>query len=84
MQLDILTPEKKIYSGEATSIKLPGIENNNFELLDNHAPLITALAEGTLSFVNSEGTTKLAIKDGFIECLQNKVVVLIGGAEEVV
>jgi len=83
MQLDILTPEKKIYSGEATSIKLPGIENNNFELLDNHAPLITALAEGTLSFVNSEGTTKLAIKDGFIECLQNKVVVLIGGAEEV-
>ncbi len=83
MQLDILTPEKKVYSGEATSIKLPGIENNNFELLDNHAPLITALAEGTLSYENNEGTTKLSIKDGFVECLQNKVVVLVGGAEEI-
>lgn len=83
MQLDILTPEKKIYSGEATSVKLPGIENNNFELLDNHAPLITALSNGTLTYVNAEGTTKLQIQDGFVECLQNKVVVLIGGAEEV-
>lgn len=83
MQLDILTPEKKVYSGDASSIKLPGIENNNFELLDNHAPLITALASGVLSFTNSEGVTNLKIKDGFVECLQNKVVVLIGGAEEV-
>jgi len=83
MQLDILTPEKNVYSGEATSIKLPGIENNNFELLDNHAPLITALASGILSFTNTDGETKFKIKDGFVECLQNKVVVLIGGAEKV-
>lgn len=83
MQLDILTPEKKVYSGEATSVKLPGIENNNFELLDNHAPLITALGEGVLKFTNSEGETKLEINDGFVECLQNKVVVLVGGAKEI-
>tara|TARA_B110000908_G_C9930876_1_gene303879 strand:- start:189 stop:443 length:255 start_codon:yes stop_codon:yes gene_type:complete len=83
MQLDILTPEKKVYSGDATSVKLPGIESNNFELLDNHAPLISALGQGILTYVNKEGTTQLKIQDGFVECLQNKVVVLVGGAEEV-
>ncbi|MGB1019098.1 MAG: F0F1 ATP synthase subunit epsilon, partial [Chitinophagales bacterium] len=77
MQLDILTPEKKLYSGDATSIKLPGI-SGNFELLDNHAPIISALAEGEIKYSTSEGETKIVIKDGFVECLQNKVVVLIG------
>ncbi len=80
MQLDILTPEKKLYSGDATSIKLPGI-SGNFELLDNHAPIISALAEGEIKYSTSEGETKIVIKDGFVECLQNKVVVLIGSGE---
>ena len=81
MQLDILTPERKVYSGEATSVKLPGIENNNFELLDDHAPMITALGEGIITYVNAEGTVNIKIKDGFVECLQNRVVVLVSGAE---
>ena len=81
MQLDILTPERKVYSGEATSVKLPGIENNNFELLDDHAPMITALGEGIITYVNAEETVNLKIKDGFVECLQNRVVVLVSGAE---
>lgn len=81
MQLDILTPERKVYSGEATSVKLPGIENNNFELLDDHAPMITALGEGIITYVNAEETVNLKIKDGFVECLQNRVVVLVSGVE---
>ena len=80
MQLDILTPEKKLYSGDATSIKLPGI-SGNFELLDNHAPIISALEEGSIRFTTKDGETTINIKDGFVECLQNKVVVLIGSGE---
>ena len=80
MILEILTPEKKIYSGEATSVKLPGI-TGSFELLDNHAPIISALTAGILSYKTKTGETKLTIKDGFVECLQNKVVVLIGSTE---
>ena len=80
MQLDILTPEKKLYSGDATSVKLPGI-SGNFELLDNHAPIISALTEGDISFTTKNGETKITIKDGFVECLQNRVVVLIGSGE---
>ena len=80
MQLDILTPEKKLYSGDATSVKLPGI-SGSFELLDNHAPIISALTEGDISFTTKNGETKITIKDGFVECLQNRVVVLIGSGE---
>lgn len=82
MQLDILTPEKKLYSGDAISVKLPGI-SGSFELLDNHAPIISALEEGNIRFTTKDGETKIAIKDGFVECLQNRVVVLIGSGEVV-
>lgn len=80
MQLDILTPEKKMYSGEATSVKLPGV-GGSFELLNHHAPIISALEEGVVSFTTTSGVTKIAIKDGFVECLENKVVVLIGSGQ---
>lgn len=82
MQLDILTPEKKLYSGDASSVKLPGI-SGSFELLDNHAPIVSALEAGEIRFTHKGGETKLSIKDGFVECLQNRVVVLIGSGEVV-
>lgn len=78
MILDILTPEKKIYSGEATLVQLPGIEGL-FELLDNHAPLISALKNGTLKYKTKDGEVKLTITGGFVECLNNKVIVCAEG-----
>lgn len=80
MQLDILTPEKNLFSGEATSIKLPGI-GGSFELLDNHAPIISALKKGVIKFKHKSGEATIEVKDGFVECLQNKVVVLIGSGK---
>lgn len=47
MHLEIITPEKKIFAGEADSVQLPGLDGL-FQVLDNHAPIISALAEGTI------------------------------------
>lgn len=47
MHLEIITPEKKIFAGEVDSVQLPGLDGL-FQVLDNHAPIISALAEGTI------------------------------------
>ena len=48
MKLDIITPESGIFSGEVTAVSLPG-KDGIFQVLNNHAPIISALAEGVLS-----------------------------------
>jgi F-type H+-transporting ATPase subunit epsilon len=77
MYLEVLTPEKKLFQGEVTSVKLPGV-SGSFELLENHAPIISALTNGDIEMKQNNNVTTITIVDGFIECLQNKVVVLVG------
>jgi F-type H+-transporting ATPase subunit epsilon len=77
--LEILTPEKKIYEGEITGINLPGA-SGGFELLNNHAPIISALDKGTIRVNGKEGVVTFEINSGFVECLNNKVTVLVEGA----
>jgi F-type H+-transporting ATPase subunit epsilon len=82
MQLEILTPEKKIYSGEVYGVQLPGI-TGLFEVLDRHAPLVSALKEGRVKVLKDKQTT-LAIVDihgGFVEVLNNRATVLAEGAD---
>jgi F-type H+-transporting ATPase subunit epsilon len=74
MTLDILTPEKKLYSGEASLVQLPGVAGS-FEILNHHAPIISALKTGIVKFKNAQGETKIKISGGFVECLNNKVIV---------
>tara|TARA_B110000037_G_C17073808_1_gene486960 strand:- start:137 stop:385 length:249 start_codon:yes stop_codon:yes gene_type:complete len=78
MQIDILTPESKLFSGEASSIIFPGI-SGDFELLENHAPMIAALKKGTIEMLSGGEKKSIQIEDGFVECIQNKVSVLIAG-----
>lgn len=78
MTLEILTPEKKIYSGEASLVQLPGVDGL-FEILDHHAPLIAALKKGTVKFKSTDGEKKVTIGGGFVECLNNKVIVCAEG-----
>ena len=82
MTLEILTPEKKLYSGEANLVQLPGIDGL-FEILNNHAPIISALGNGILKFKNAEGETNLRINGGFVECLNNQVIVCAEGGSVV-
>ena len=78
MQIDILTPEKKLFSGQATGVKLPGIAGG-FEILENHAPIIAALQEGTIEINTNGKIQKIEIADGFAECINNNVSILIAG-----
>lgn len=78
MTLEILTPEKKLYSGESSSVILPGVDGS-FQLLNQHAPLISALGKGELTYKTATETKTLSINGGFAECLKNKVIVLVEG-----
>lgn len=82
MELEILTPEKKLFSGNVYGIQLPGI-SGSFEILEKHAPMVSALGAGTVKVLNDKNgsTTTYRISGGFMEILNNKAVVL---AESVV
>lgn len=80
MQLDILTPEQNIYSGNVYGVQLPGIQGS-FEILENHAPIIATLGKGKMKILKDKNTTELfEISGGFVEVLNNKASVLIEGA----
>jgi F-type H+-transporting ATPase subunit epsilon len=80
MQLDILTPEHKVYSGNVYGIQLPGIEGS-FEILEHHAPMIATLGKGRMKIIKDKSTTEIyEITGGFVEVLNNKASVLIEGA----
>ena len=80
MTLEILTPEKKIFCGEVYGVQLPGI-TGLFEVLDKHAPLVSALGKGNLKILKSKNDFEnYAIQSGFVEVLNNKATVLIEGA----
>ena len=82
MILEILTPEKKLYSGDVYGFQLPGIEGL-FEVLDKHAPLVSALGKGNLKILKTKTQFEnFAIQSGFVEVLNNKATVLIEGAVE--
>jgi F-type H+-transporting ATPase subunit epsilon len=76
MYLEIITPDKKIYSGDVDSIKLPGTEGS-FGILNNHAPLIATLKKGIVKITNTSSTVEnFEINGGVVEVLNNKVIVL--------
>lgn len=82
MTLEILTPEKKIFSGEVYGVQLPGIAGS-FEVLEKHAPLVSALKAGKLKILNDKSSTTLyTIQSGFVEVINNKATVLVEGATE--
>lgn len=82
MTLEILTPERRLYSGEVYGIQLPGIDGK-FEVLDRHAPIVSALGKGNLKVIKDKNTsTSFAIESGFIEVINNKATVLVEGATE--
>lgn len=77
MYLEIITPEKKLFAGEADLVQLPGTVGS-FEILMNHAPLISTLTEGKIKVRESNGnTTYFVIKGGIAEVKNNKIIVLV-------
>ena len=76
MKLEVLTPDKSLYSGNIKIIKVPG-SDGSFEVLNNHAPLISTLEKGTIIITSMDGkTSKIEIAGGVIEVKKNEVIVL--------
>jgi len=75
LQLDIVTPEKSIFSGPVDSVYLPGADGE-MGILPEHAGLVTALQAGVLRYLHNGVEVPLAIGSGFAEVTQKKVVVL--------
>ena len=76
MNLEIISPEKVVYTGEAEQVTLPGL-SGSFTILDRHAPIISALNKGTLTYQANGGNVELAINGGFVEVKKNIVSVCI-------
>lgn len=75
MNLEILTPDKKVFSGEVNSVQVPGTKGS-FEVLRNHAPIISTLETGPVKVKDKTGIHLFEINGGVIEVLKNRVVVL--------
>ena len=75
MHLEIITPDKKVFTGEATSVTFPGSEGQ-FQILNNHAPIVSTLARGPVTIATSTGTQTFTVDGGVVEVLNNKVLVL--------
>ncbi len=77
MRLDIITPDDLLFSGQDVKlVQLPGIDGS-FEVLENHAPLISVLRKGRIKVVSKDQKPQFFdIRGGVIEVLQNKVLVL--------
>lgn len=78
MQLEILTPEKKVFEGEVTIATFPGADGS-FQVMDNHAPLISLLKEGPVEYKGKDGAKTISITGGVVEVLKNKVILLADG-----
>jgi len=75
MTLNILTPDKLVYDGDVTSVTVPG-SNGSFQILKNHAPIISSLTDGDVIIKVNNQEEIIGIKGGVVEVLNNKIVIL--------
>lgn len=72
LKLKIVSPERIVYNGEADSVLVPGTLGS-FEILNDHAPIISTLVEGCVEYASAEGKQQLDVKGGFVEVQKNEV-----------
>jgi F-type H+-transporting ATPase subunit epsilon len=76
MKIEIITPDKKIFEGDIKSIRVPG-EKGSFQVLKDHAPIISTLEGGTVYIVDLEGKEiQYVISSGVVEVKTNKIILL--------
>src|SRR5438034_5808069 len=80
LKLEIVTPEKKVVETEADSVTVP-TASGEAGILPNHAPLISALRPGILTYTNRATTEKIAVASGFVEVNNDKIAILTDNAE---
>lgn len=75
MTVDILTPDRQIFSGETTSVTVPG-SAGMFQIKKDHAAIISSLANGQVKIVTTEGDKVFDVEGGVVEVLKNKIIIL--------
>jgi F-type H+-transporting ATPase subunit epsilon len=76
MNIEIITPEKKLYQGNVKLVKVPGTKGS-FEILHNHAPIISTLEKGTIKVVSdTDETVYIDVEGGIVEVMHNNIIVL--------
>jgi F-type H+-transporting ATPase subunit epsilon len=76
MKIEIITPDKKIYEGDIKSVRVPG-EKGSFQVLKDHAPIISTLEGGIVYIVDLEGKEiQYVISSGVVEVKTNKIILL--------
>lgn len=81
LNVDIVTPQKTIYSGKATSVSVPG-RKSPFQVLFNHAPIVSTLDTGKVKIVTEENKELFySTSGGFVEVRSNNISILVETAE---
>lgn len=76
MRIDIITPDKKVYEGNIKSVRVPG-KKGSFQVLKDHAPIISTLENGNVIIVDEEGNQHVfEVSGGVIEVKGNKIILL--------
>ncbi|MGF1638597.1 MAG: ATP synthase F1 subunit epsilon [Cyclobacteriaceae bacterium] len=75
LHLEIITPEKQVFDGEVISATFPG-SKGSFQVLHNHAPIISALDKGLVVYDTGQLRKGVMISGGMVEVLNNKIIVL--------
>jgi F-type H+-transporting ATPase subunit epsilon len=76
MYLEIITPDRKVFAGEAAVVTLPGV-NGSFQILNDHAAIVSTLQKGELV----ADKQSFQIEGGVVEVINNKVLVLAEGVQ---
>jgi F-type H+-transporting ATPase subunit epsilon len=90
MYLEIVSPERTLFNGDVESVLVPGTDGS-FQMLDNHAPIVSTLIKGTVKILGeisvsedlsdvfsnvSSNETHLSISSGVVEMNENKIIIL--------
>jgi F-type H+-transporting ATPase subunit epsilon len=82
MLITVLTPDREVFKGNITSVKVPG-SKGQFEVLKNHAPIVSSLDKGEVRIITMDGARiTFKVNSGFIEVIKNEVSLLVQGVTE--
>lgn len=76
LKLKIVSPERVEFDGEVTSVKVPGMMGQ-FEILVNHAPIVSILQKGVVSYLCADERKELAVEAGFVSVKRNQVNICV-------
>ncbi len=80
MKIEVITPDRRVFEGDIKSVRVPG-RKGSFQVLKDHAPIVSTLENGKVIIVDEEGAEKIIeIEGGVIEVKANRIILLADSA----